>query len=51
MMAILAELKSLGIRPLPCERTIERVLERILAQHIAQFRQLIAEARAPGTVV
>jgi putative transposase len=25
---ILAELKSLGIRPLPCERTIERVLER-----------------------
>jgi putative transposase len=26
--AILAELKSLSIRPLPCERTIERVLER-----------------------
>jgi len=26
--AILAELKGLGIRPLPCERTIERVLER-----------------------
>jgi len=26
--AILAELKSLGARPLPCERTIERVLER-----------------------
>ena len=26
--AILAELKALGIRPLPCERTIERVLER-----------------------
>jgi putative transposase len=26
--AIRAELKSLGIRPLPCERTIERVLER-----------------------
>jgi transposase InsO family protein len=26
--AILAELKSLGIRPLPCERTIGRVLER-----------------------
>jgi transposase InsO family protein len=26
--AILAELKILGIRPLPCERTIERVLER-----------------------
>jgi hypothetical protein len=26
--AILAELKSLGIRPLPCERTIVRVLER-----------------------
>ena len=25
---ILAELKVLGIRPLPCERTIERVLER-----------------------
>jgi transposase InsO family protein len=25
---IRAELKSLGIRPLPCERTIERVLER-----------------------
>jgi transposase InsO family protein len=25
---LLAELKSLGIRPLPCERTIERVLER-----------------------
>jgi putative transposase len=26
--AILAELKGLGVRPLPCERTIERVLER-----------------------
>src|SRR5262249_39980206 len=26
--AIRAELKSLGIRPLPCERTIERVVER-----------------------
>jgi transposase InsO family protein len=26
--AILAELKALGARPLPCERTIERVLER-----------------------
>ena len=26
--AILAELKALGICPLPCERTIERVLER-----------------------
>src|SRR3989441_243265 len=26
--AILAELKALDIRPLPCERTIERVLER-----------------------
>jgi transposase InsO family protein len=26
--AIRAELKTLGIRPLPCERTIERVLER-----------------------
>jgi transposase InsO family protein len=26
--AIVAELKSLNIRPLPCERTIERVLER-----------------------
>src|SRR5215475_876045 len=26
--ASLAELKSLSIRPLPCERTIERVLER-----------------------
>jgi hypothetical protein len=26
--AILAELKVLGIRPLPCERTVERVLER-----------------------
>src|SRR3954469_4182746 len=26
--AILAELKALGVRPLPCERTIERVLER-----------------------
>src|SRR3954451_16139562 len=26
--AILAELKVLGVRPLPCERTIERVLER-----------------------
>src|SRR5262249_30888455 len=25
---ILAELKALGIRPLPCERTIERVLQR-----------------------
>ena len=27
-MAIRAELKALGIRPLPCERTIERVLQR-----------------------
>jgi transposase InsO family protein len=26
--AIRAELKALGVRPLPCERTIERVLER-----------------------
>jgi hypothetical protein len=26
--AILAELKALNIRPLPCERTIERVLQR-----------------------
>src|SRR3954454_15557825 len=26
--AILAELKTLGLRPLPCERTIERVLQR-----------------------
>jgi hypothetical protein len=26
--AILAELKALGVCPLPCERTIERVLER-----------------------
>src|SRR5262249_4707340 len=26
--AILAELQALGIRPLPCERTIERVLQR-----------------------
>jgi len=26
--AILAELKTLGIHPLPCERTIERVLQR-----------------------
>src|SRR5207237_9625029 len=26
--SIRAELKALGIRPLPCERTIERVLER-----------------------
>ena len=26
--AIRAELKALGVRPLPCERTIERVLQR-----------------------
>ena len=26
--AILVELKGLGVRPLPCERTVERVLER-----------------------
>jgi hypothetical protein len=26
--AILADLKNLGVRPLPCERTVERVLER-----------------------
>src|SRR3954453_18747777 len=26
--AIRAELKALGIRPLPCERTIERILQR-----------------------
>jgi putative transposase len=34
--AILAELKALGLRPLPCERTIERVLERngLTAPHV-----------------
>jgi putative transposase len=26
--AVLAELKALGVRPLPCERTVERVLQR-----------------------
>ena len=26
--AILAQVKGLGVRPLPCERTVERVLER-----------------------
>lgn len=39
--AILAELKALHVRPLPCERTIERVLERagvtVPRVHLARF--------------
>jgi hypothetical protein len=47
--AILAELKSLGIRPLPVERTIERVLERngLTAPHV-RLAPLLPRQEYPG---
>src|SRR5262249_13596419 len=44
--AILAEPKGLGVRPLPCERTVERVLERnnVTAPRV----RLAPPAAAPG---
>src|SRR5947209_10530790 len=46
---ILAELKALGIRPLPCERTIERVLERngLTAPHV-RLAPLLPRQECPG---
>jgi transposase InsO family protein len=47
--AILAELKSLGVRPLPCERTIERVLERNgLTAPRVRFAPLLPRQQYPG---
>jgi transposase InsO family protein len=47
--AILAELKSLGVRPLPCERTIERVLERNgLTAPRARLAPLLPRQEYPG---
>ena len=47
--AILAELKALGLRPLPCERTIERVLERngLTAPHV-RLAPLLPRRQWPG---
>jgi putative transposase len=47
--AILAELKTLGIRPLPVERTIERVLERngLTAPHV-RLAPLLPRQEYPG---
>jgi hypothetical protein len=47
--AILAELKTLGVRPLPCERTIERVLERngLTAPHV-RLAPLLPRQEYPG---
>ncbi len=47
--AVLAELKSLGARPLPCERTIERVLERdgFSAPHV-RLAPLLPRQEYPG---
>jgi transposase InsO family protein len=47
--AILAELKALGLRPLPCERTIERVLERngLTAPHV-RLAPLLPRQQWPG---
>jgi putative transposase len=47
--AVLAELKSLEIRPLPCERTIERVLERngLTAARVRQA-PLLPRQQYPG---
>ncbi len=47
--AILAELKSLGVQPLPCERTIERVLERnnLTAPHV-RLAPLLPRQDYPG---
>jgi hypothetical protein len=47
--AILAELKALGIRPLPSERTIERVLERNgLTAPRFQLAPLLPRQEYPG---
>ncbi len=47
--AILAELKTLGIQPLPCERTVERVLERngLTAPHV-RLAPLLPRQEYPG---
>src|SRR6516225_7892735 len=47
--AILAELKGLGVRPLPCERTIERALERnnVTAPRVRQA-PLLPRQEYPG---
>ena len=47
--AILAELKTLGIRPLPVERTLERVLERngLTAPHV-RLAPLLPRQEYPG---
>jgi putative transposase len=47
--AIRAELKALGIRPLPCERTIERVLQRNgLTAPRARLAPLLPRQKYPG---
>jgi transposase InsO family protein len=47
--SIRAELKALGIRPLPCERTIERVLERNgLTAPRVRFAPLLPRQESPG---
>src|SRR6185436_13025577 len=47
--AILAELKALGLRPLPCERTIERVLQRHgLTAPRVRLAPLLPRQRYPG---
>jgi transposase InsO family protein len=47
--AILAELKALDVRPLPCERTIERVLERnSLTAPRVRFAPLLPRQQWPG---
>jgi transposase InsO family protein len=47
--SIRAELKALGIRPLPCERTIERVLERNgLTAPRVRFAPLLPRQEYPG---
>jgi transposase InsO family protein len=47
--AILAELKSLGVRPLPCARTAERVLERNnLTAPRARLAPLLPRQDYPG---
>jgi transposase InsO family protein len=47
--AIRAELKALGIRPLPCERTIERVLQRNgLSAPRARLAPLLPRQEYPG---
>jgi putative transposase len=47
--AIRAELKALGVRPLPCERTIERVLERNgLTAPRVRFAPLLPRQDYPG---